>query len=153
MTRDSQQEETPTMDSLNFDTMAKSLGERVDRRGAVRGMVAGALAAVVGAGVLRGEADARRRRRRKGKKGATQNPGSKLQPGQPCQATAQCASGYLCAVPVNGSNSDLYCSGGQGAICGAPNGDGDDTSPFCAVGFRCEPSGGQYRCNAVPDDI
>src|SRR5262245_22581734 len=112
------------MDSLNFDAMTKNLSERVSRRVAVRGMVAGALAAVVGVGMLHEETDARRRRR-KTKKGG--NQGSKLQPGQRCQSSAQCVSGYICEVPVNGSNSDRYCSGGQGAICGAPNGDGDDT--------------------------
>ena len=127
------------MEATMFDTMSKTLGERVNRRMAVRGMVAGALAAVVGVGVLREETDARKRRR-KTKKGTSQ--GSKLQPGQRCQSTAQCVSGYICEVPVNGSNSDRYCSGGQGAICGAPNGDGDDTFPFCAVGFACQPSGG-----------
>jgi hypothetical protein len=150
------------MDSLSFDTMTKSLGGRVDRRTAVRGMVAGALAAVVGVGVLREETDARRRRRKgKRRKGQPQGgqpqggqpQGGTLQPGQPCQSSAQCVSGYICEVPVNGSNSDRYCSGGQGAICGAPNGDGDDTFPFCAVGFDCQPSGNVYRCNAVPDEI
>jgi hypothetical protein len=148
------------MDSLNFDTMSKHLGERVGRRSAVRGLVAGALAAVVGVGVLHEETEARRRRKskRKGKRGGTgttptQNPSTLLQPGQRCQTTAQCVSGYICEVPVNGSNSDRYCSGGQGAICGAPNGDGDDTFPFCAVGFDCQPSGSVYRCNAVPDDL
>jgi hypothetical protein len=55
-------------------------------------------------------------------------------------------SGYICEVPVNGSNSDTYCSGGPGAICGAPNGDGDDTAPYCAVGHRCIASRSGYFC-------
>jgi hypothetical protein len=75
-----------------------------------------------------------------------------LQPGQRCQSDSQCVSGYICEVPVNGSNSDEYCSGGQGAVCGAPTEDGDDTYPFCAVGFRCTPTGSRYTCQAVRDE-
>ena len=137
------------MEATTFETMTKSLS----RRTAMRGLVAGALAAVVGVGVLHEETDARKRRKRKSKKGQTQTQTRKLQPGERCESTSQCTSGYICEVPVNGSNSDRYCSGGQGAICGAPTEDGDDTAPFCAVGFRCEFSGGTYRCNAVPEEI
>ena len=89
-----------------------------------------------------------------GKKGKKGVKGSrKLQPGERCQSDSQCTSGYICEVPVNGSNSDEYCSGGQGAVCGAPNEDGDDTFPFCAVGFACTPSGNRYTCQAVADEI
>jgi hypothetical protein len=60
-------------------------------------------------------------------------------------------------VPVNGSNSDRYCSGGQGAGCGAKNEDGDDTAPFCAVGFACvyatNNGSSAWTCQAVPDEI
>jgi hypothetical protein len=60
-------------------------------------------------------------------------------------------SGYICEVPVNGSNSDRYCSGGPGAICGKPTEDDDDTAPYCAVGHRCLFGNGAYRCQVVPD--
>ena len=86
-----------------------------------------------------------------GKKGG-KGKGQKLQPGQRCQNDNQCTKGYICEVPVNGSNSDEFCSGGQNAKCGAPNDDGDDTFPFCAVGFSCTASGNSYTCQANPEE-
>ena len=140
------------MDHTTFDSLTSSLSTTLTRRTALRGLVAGALAAVVGVSALHDEAAARRRRRKGGKrKNKQQNQNGKLQPGERCETTSQCVSGYICEVPVNGSNSDTYCSGGPGAICGAPNGDGDDTAPYCAVGHTCVPSGNQYLCQAVPD--
>jgi hypothetical protein len=136
------------MDTTTFDTLARSVSTSLTRRSALRGLVAGAAVAAAGAGMLLGSEDTsgKRRKRRKGK-------GKLLQPGQRCQNDNQCVSGYICEVPVNGSNSDEYCSGGQGAECGAPNDDGDDTFPFCAVGFDCTASGNGYTCQAVPDEI
>ena len=99
-------------------------------------------------GVLLGSEDTSAKRRKRGK---GKGKGKGLQPGQRCQNDTQCTRGYICEVPVNGSNSDEYCSGGQGAVCGAPNGDGDDTFPFCAVGFSCTPTGNTYTCQAVPE--
>ena len=127
------------MDTTSFDTLTRSLTTSTTRRTALRGLVAG--------GLLLPSEDTSARRR-KGKKGK----GRKLQPGQRCQSDNQCVKGYICEVPVNGSNSDEYCSGGQGAVCGAPNEDGDDTFPFCAVGFSCTPSGSRYTCQANPDE-
>jgi hypothetical protein len=149
------------MDTTTFDSLTRHLSGRTTRRSAVRGLFAGAAAAVVAGGaLLRAEdASAKRRRKKKGKKGkksGTQTPGGGqplLPPGSRCESSAQCTSTYICEVPVNGSNSDRYCSGGQGAICGAPNGDGDDTAPFCAVGFDCVFTAGGYTCQAVPDEI
>ena len=141
------------MDRMSFDTLSKTVSERMTRRTAVRGLVAGALAAVVGVSTLHDEADARRRRKGGKRRNKKQNQARKLQPGQRCESTSQCVSGYICEVPVNGSNSDRYCSGGPGAICGAPNGDGDDTAPYCAVGYDCVPSGNVYRCQFVPDEL
>jgi hypothetical protein len=138
------------MDTTTFDTLARSVSTSLTRRSALRGLVAGAAVAAAGAGMLLGSEDTsgKRRKRRKGK-----GKGKLLQPGQRCQNDNQCVSGYICEVPVNGSNSDEYCSGGQGAECGAPNDDGDDTFPFCAVGFDCTASGNGYTCQAVPDEI
>ena len=136
------------MDTTTFDTLTRSLTTTSTRRSALRGLVAGAATLAAGS-LLLGAEDTTAKRRKKGKKGK----GKKLQPGQRCQNDTQCTSGYICAVPVNGSNSDEYCSGGQGAVCGAPNEDGDDTFPFCAVGFTCTPTGNRYTCQAVPDDL
>ena len=141
------------MDTTTFDTLTRTVSSSMTRRSALRGLFAGAAAAAVGTGMLLGAEDtsARRKKGKKGKKGG--KGGSKLQPGQRCQSDTQCTKGYICEVPVNGSNSDEYCSGGQGAVCGAPNDDGDDTFPFCAVGFSCTATGPRYTCQAVPDEI
>ena len=144
------------METTTFDGITRNLGSSLTRRSALRGLFAGAAAAVAGGALLQVEDASARRRRKKGKKGGTQPTTGQpqlLPPGSRCQFTSQCATGYICEVPVNGSNSDRYCSGGPGAICGAPNGDGDDTAPFCAVGHRCVFSGGGYTCQAVPDEI
>ena len=147
------------MDTTSFDSLTRNLGSTLTRRSALRGLVAGATALVAGGALLQAE-DASAKRRKKGKKGKgspaktpKQGGGTLLSPGSRCESSSQCQSTYICEVPVNGSNSDRYCSGGPGAICGAPNGDGDDTAPFCAVGHRCTFSGGSYTCQFVPDEI
>jgi hypothetical protein len=138
------------MDTTTFDTLTRTVSTSLTRRSALRGLVAGAAVAAAGAGMLIQSEDgsAKRRKKRKGK-----GKGKGLQPGARCQNDNQCTRGYICEVPVNGSNSDEFCSGGQGAVCGAPNDDGDDTFPFCAVGFTCTPTGNGFTCQAVPDDI
>jgi hypothetical protein len=133
------------MDITTFDTISRTVATAQTRRSALRGLVAGAAILVAGGLLLPGEdAAGKRRKRRKGK-----GKGKLLQPGERCQNDNQCVSGYICEVPVNGSNSDEYCSGGQGAACGAPNDDGDDTFPFCAVGFSCTASGNGYTCQTA----
>ena len=147
------------MDTITFDSVTRLVGTGMTRRSALRSLVAGAAAVVAGGAVLQVE-EASAKRRKKGKKGKkqtgqtpNQGGGTLLPPGSRCESSAQCQSTYICEVPVNGSNSDRYCSGGPGAICGAPNGDGDDTFPFCAVGHRCTATGGGYICQFVPDEI
>jgi hypothetical protein len=141
------------MDTTTFDTLTRAITATGTRRSALRSLFAGAVTVVAGGVLLQGEdAGARRRKSGKGKKKGGKG-GSKLQPGQRCQNDNQCTKGYICEVPVNGGNSDEYCSGGQGAVCGAPNEDGDDTFPFCAVGFSCSPTGNRYTCQAVPEEI
>jgi hypothetical protein len=133
------------MDITTFDTISRTVATAQTRRSALRGLVAGAATLVAGGLLLSGEdAAGKRRKRRKGK-----GKGKLLQPGERCQNDNQCTRGYICEVPVNGSNSDEYCSGGQGAVCGAPNDDGDDTFPFCAVGFACTASGNGYTCQTA----
>jgi hypothetical protein len=135
------------MDTKMFDIISRSVATSQTRRSALRGLVAGAATLAAG-GVLLGAEDSsgKRRKRRKGK-----GQGKGLQPGQPCQNDNQCTKGYICEVPVNGSNSDEFCSGGQGAVCGAPDGNEDDTFPFCAVGFSCTATGTSFTCQAVPE--
>jgi hypothetical protein len=145
--------ENTSMDATTFDTLARTVSSSTTRRSALRGLVAGAATLVAGGILLQGEDAGARRRKGKGKGKKGNKGGSKLQPGERCQSDNQCTTGYICEVPVNGSNSDEYCSGGQGAVCGAPNDDGDDTFPFCAVGFSCTPSGNRYTCQAVPDEL
>jgi hypothetical protein len=141
------------MDTTTFDTLVRTVSATTTRRATLRGLVAGAASLAAG-GLLLGSDDAEARRRRRGKKGRKTHKqqggkaGGTLPPGTRCQRDAQCPTGAICAVPVNGSNSDRYCSGGQGAMCGAPNEDGDDTFPYCAVGFRCTPDGTRSTCQA-----
>jgi hypothetical protein len=130
------------------------LGVTTAHYATLRSLVAGAAAVVAGGAVLTPEVEGKRRRKnRKGGKRKNKRQNGKLQPGERCQSTSQCVSGYICEVPVNGSNSDTYCSGGPGAICGAPNGDGDDTAPYCAVGYECVSFYGRATCQVVPDEF
>jgi len=138
------------MDTTTFDTLTRTVSSSMTRRSALRGLVAGAAAAAGSAGLLLRAEDTSAKRRKRGK---GKGKGKGLQPGQRCQNDNQCTQGYICEVPANGSNSDEYCSGGQGAVCGAPNEDGDDTFPFCAVGFSCTASGNRFTCQAVPEDL
>ena len=133
------------METTMFDGIAKSLSTTSTRRSAVRGLVAGALAAVAGGALLQADDAAAKRRRRKNKKSSQ---GRK--PGEFCDSTSQCqtSKGYICAVAVNAGNSDKTCSGGQGAFCGPKTEDEDDTAPFCAVGFSCV----NEVCQAVPEE-
>ncbi|MCA9881215.1 MAG: hypothetical protein KC442_25625 [Thermomicrobiales bacterium] len=133
------------MDFTTFRAISRSVATSRTRRSALRGLAAGAASLVAG-GVLPGADDSSARRRKRGK-----GKGKKLQPGQRCQNDNQCPKGYICEVPSNGSNSAEVCSGSQGTVCGAPNGDGDDTAPFCAAGFDCTATGAAYTCQAVPE--
>ena len=134
------------METQTFDGIARTLSSTSTRRSAVRGLVAGALAAVAGGALLHADDAAAKRRRRKNKK-TTQG----RKPGEFCDSTSQCqtSKGYICAVAVNAGNSDKTCSGGQGAVCGPKTEDLDDTAPFCAAGFSCV----NQVCQAVPEEI
>ena len=155
------------MDTTTFDGIARHLSSSITRRRALRGLFAGAVTAVAGGEVLRTEDASARRRRKKGKKNQNQRPQDQQQgqprtlpPGAFCQTNSQCQTGqgYICEVAVNAGNSDRTCSGATGAVCGAPNGDGDDTAPFCAVGHFCALNSqsnqtGTGVCQAVPEEI
>jgi hypothetical protein len=137
------------MDSLRFDRLTTTLTQSHSRRGSLHLFGLAALTAT-GLGVVASEeADARRRKRKRRRNRV------ELQPGDRCQSNRQCPEDYHCDVPVNGSNSDTYCCGAQGAGCGAENDDGDDTAPYCCVGYECvyHPNNGSWTCEAAPDEI
>ena len=136
------------METTTLDGIARTLSGSMTRRSAVRGLFAGALAAVAGGALLQADDAAARRRRKKTRKSSSQ----RLAPGSRCESSSQCTANHICEVPVNGSNSDTYCSGATGATCGAPTEDGDDTAPYCAVDFACVFDSGRYTCQAVPDE-
>ena len=138
------------METTTFDGIARTFGSTLTRRSALRGLVAGALAAVAGGAVLSTDAAAaKRRRRRKGKQGTQQT--KRRQPGAFCDSSSQCQTdkGYICEVAVNAGNSDTTCSGGPGAVCGPKTEDEDDTAPFCAVGHECV----NGYCQVVPEEL
>src|SRR5687768_3331080 len=113
------------METSTFDGIARSLSSSITRSSALRGLFAGAMAAVAGGALLHAD-DAsakRRRRRRKNRKGNNGNQPSnsqRRQPGAFCDSSSQCQTdkGYICAVAVNAGNSDKTCAGGPGAVCG-----------------------------------
>jgi hypothetical protein len=154
------------MDSTRFDGLIRNLGSTLDRRAAARGLFAGALAVALGGSALEADAKRRRRKRRKKRKKKSQSQeqpannsgggtgsgggagsgggsgsgtggGQTLHPGDFCQHHVQCPYTYKCDVAVNASNSDKTCCGSYNALCGAPNEDGDDTAPYCCVGYYC----------------
>jgi hypothetical protein len=142
------------METIKFDGIARSLSSSITRRSAVRGLFAGAMAAVAGSALLHADdASAKRRRRKnkKNKKGNQQSNSKRRQPGAFCDSNSQCQTdkGYICAVAVNAGNSDKTCSGGPGAVCGPKTEDLDDTAPFCAVGHECV----NGVCQATPEEI
>jgi hypothetical protein len=139
------------METIKFDGIARTLGSTSTRRSAVRGIFAGALAAVAGGALLHADDASAKRRRKKHKKGNHQSDSKRRNPGAFCDSSSQCQTdrGYICAVAVNAGNSDKTCSGGPGAVCGPKNDDLDDTAPFCAVGHECV----NGVCQAVPDEI
>jgi hypothetical protein len=143
------------MDMTKFDALARGLGSGLNRRSALRGLAAGALSVTVGGSAL--DADARRRRKTKKKKnrgGDDTGSAENLANGAFCQRSSQCGpANNICAVAVNASNSDKTCCGATGAVCGAPNGDGDDTAPFCCAGYDCFLNTGSSTgvCQLVPD--
>src|SRR5688500_15558737 len=139
------------METTTFDGIARSLSSSITRRSALRGLFAGAMAAVAGGALLHADdASAKRRRRKKNKKGNQQSAAKRRNPGAFCDSSSQCETdkGYICEVAVNAGNSDKTCSGGPGAVCGPKTEDLDDTAPFCAVGHECV----NGVCQATPEE-
>jgi hypothetical protein len=133
------QQETATMDTTRFDTVARRFGSGMTRREALRGLVTGAAALTAGGVLLHAQAeDVSAKRRRKNKKSQNQNGGqTRFRPsGALCQNDGQCnrKQQQICEVPQNASNSDTRCCGAAGAVCGGVNADGDALGPFCCIG-------------------
>ncbi len=129
------------MDATNFDAITRLAGRSLNRREALHGMMAGALAAIAGSALLASDDAVAKRRNKGGKKGnkgtVRQNPGpAKLPSGALCQSDSQCnfQEKQICEVPQNASNSDHRCCGAQGAVCGGVNADGDFIGPLCCIG-------------------
>ena len=139
------------METTTFGGITRTLGSTLHRRTALRGLVAGAVAAITAGGVLLQAEDTSAKRRKKSKKSKKQqnrqqnqnqnqdqNGGQTpfLPSGARCQNDGQCDSGQqqICEVPHNASNSDTHCCGGAGAVCGGVNSNGDAIGPFCCVG-------------------
>lgn len=134
------------MDASTFDKFSQIIAHASTRRSAL-----GALAAAgIGGAMLSADADAKgkgkKKRKRKCKKVAS----------KPCTSDKTCCNGKtnnICAVPVNGSNSDTFCCGGLNAKCGGINDDLDAVAPFCCVGFACNAivPGVSGTCQPIPE--
>ena len=127
------------MDTQRFDHIATTLASVQNRRGVLQIIGATALS-VGGIGVLAlDEGDARRKKRKnkkKGGKGGKKNDRC-FRAGDSCSFDDQCCTkttNRICDVPHGASNSDKECCGGQGAVCGGVDDNGDAIGPFCCVG-------------------
>lgn len=126
------------MDTQRFDHLATTLASVRNRRGVLQ--IIGATAfSIGGLGLLAvDESDARRRKKRKNKgKGKGSQNDRCFKSGDSCSFDDQCCTkttNRICDVPHGASNSDKACCGGQGAVCGGVNDDGDAIGPFCCVG-------------------
>ena len=126
------------MDTQRFDHIATTLASSQSRRGVLQIIGATALS-IGGISVLAvGDGEARRKKRKNKKgNGSGKNNDRCFQPGDSCSFDDQCCTkttNRICDVPHGASNSDKECCGGQGAVCGGVNDDGDAIGPFCCVG-------------------
>lgn len=127
------------MDTQRFDQITTSLVSIHNRRGILQVIGATALS-VGGIGVLAlDEGEARRKKRKnKNKNGGKGGKNDRcFRAGDSCSFDDQCCTrttNRICDVPHGASNSDKECCGGQGAVCGGVNDDGDAIGPFCCVG-------------------
>lgn len=150
-----------TVQNQRFDQIATTVARSHNRRGVMALLGAAALSAS-GVAFLATDDSEARRKKGKGGKGNSRC----LKSGDLCETDKQCCgSGQICEVPQNASNSDHRCCGGQGAVCGGVNDDGDFQPPFCCIGeagvrsFVCSAidpaeAGTRGTCiPAPPDDI
>ena len=140
------------MDGSTFDRLVRHIGENGSRRGLLRSAFAATVAGFGAASVLGTEdAEAAKSCKKKCKKlnskAARKRCRKKCNKKEncfaadaPCTDSAQCCpekTNRVCNVQRNAGNSDRTCCGSTGAVCGPPDGAGDDTPPFCCAGFNC----------------
>jgi hypothetical protein len=140
------QDREDVMDGSTFDRLVQFATPDVSRRGLLKSALVPALAGLGFVSLLGAEqAGANKKKKKRCKKA-----------GSPCTSNKQCCPSktkHHCEVPVNGSNSDTFCCGTEGAKCGGNNEDGDDLSPFCCVGFECNSdTESPGTCVPVPDE-
>ena len=126
------------MDAFSFDKLVQLATSGMSRRGLVKSALVPAVAGLGVASLLGMEESAAKKKKKKRCKKA----------GAACKSDKQCCTSKtkrICDVPHNASNSDTACCGGQGAVCGGVNADGDQQPPFCCVGEAGERA---FECSA-----
>ena len=118
------------MDATKFDAVARRLASGLSRREALRGLAAGAIAALGGGAALRSAAaqdgDLARQRC--------------LRNDDLCNRTRQCCQDKgkrLCRQVQDASNSDTFCCSPEGEECAGRKGDGSLAYPRCCLGLKC----------------
>ena len=124
------------MDMQRFDHIATTLASGHTRRGVLH--IIGATAfSIGGIGLLAVDDGDARRKKRKNKKNKGKKDDRCFKAGDRCSFDDQCCpktTNRICEIPHGASNSDKACCGGEGAVCGGVNSDGDAIGPFCCVG-------------------
>lgn len=165
------------MDTTRFDRITAELFENHSRRGVLRFLGAAGLASGGIVSLAGFEVDARRRKRKSKRKskgkhrgqsanldgggntpatGSGSGPQMCFRPGTTCSSHDQCCystTNFMCAVSSYASNSDKTCCGGQGAVCGPQNDDGDYLPPHCCAGYECSynANGGHGTCQLLAE--
>jgi hypothetical protein len=148
------------MESQRFDRITTTFARSNSRRGVMTLLGAAALGAGGLAFFAADEGEARRKKKKKKGKGKGKGNQRCLKSGQRCDTDKQCCGNNLiCDVPQNASNSDTECCGGQGAVCGGVNDNGDFLEPYCCIGeagvrsFVCsqnDPGNPNVRGTCIP---
>jgi hypothetical protein len=141
------------MDTTTLDGLSRQLASTLTRRGALRGLAAGAFAMVIG-GVVREETAAKRHRKKRRKKVAKSTPMTPSTPPPPtppvCAGKNWCVDRSQTCGPAGGYGKCLITSSGDNICaeilfqvasctdCAAPN----CTNCRCALA-----AGGGDRCN------
>jgi hypothetical protein len=134
------------MDSDLFDRIAKNLAGRAPRRGAVRAFAAGGLVSI-GAGLLKADAIAKKKKKKRCRKFGQTCGGKKKCCKTKGPALCQEFNNFECSgVELSGNR----CCGLERAICnpnfGEPSGDGVGNCSCCAPLFCGQQPGGKFRC-------
>ncbi len=127
------------MDESRFDALTRMAGRDRSRRTLLGAALASAVAGVAAfaPGLSLDSAAKKKKKKKRCKKD-----------GAACKSDKQCCTSKtkrICDVPHNAGNGDTACCGGQGAVCGGVNADGDQQPPFCCVGEAGERA---FECSA-----